>query len=111
MQWQLYHLSNKFLEKGKNLPQKFGYFHSSKSTSTFLTASWMSIFFQLSLVKLHYLLIDLNEPRFESHTKGKMRETLKNDGNLRAFFVNFWLNQIKDCSIQIKKMKEEIFSF
>ena len=27
------------------------------------------------------------------------------------FFVNFWLNQIKNCFDQIKKMKDEIFSF
>ena len=27
------------------------------------------------------------------------------------FFVNFWLNQIENCSIQIKKMKDEILSF
>ena len=26
-------------------------------------------------------------------------------------FVNFWLNQIQNCSIQIKKMKGGIFSF
>ena len=26
-------------------------------------------------------------------------------------FVNFHLNQIQNCSIQIKKMKDEIFSF
>ena len=28
-----------------------------------------------------------------------------------TFFVNFWLNQIQNYSGQIKKMKEEIFSF
>ena len=26
-------------------------------------------------------------------------------------FVNFWLNQIQNCSGQIKKMKDKIFSF
>ena len=26
-------------------------------------------------------------------------------------FVNFHLNQIQNCSVQIKKMKDEIFSF
>ena len=28
-----------------------------------------------------------------------------------TFFVNFWLNQIQNCSVQIKKMKDGIFSF
>ena len=27
------------------------------------------------------------------------------------FFVNFWLNQIQNCSGQIKKMKDRTFSF
>ena len=27
------------------------------------------------------------------------------------FFVNFWQNQIQNCSVQIKKMKDGIFSF
>ena len=26
-------------------------------------------------------------------------------------FVNFWLNQIQNCSVQIKKMKDGIFTF
>ena len=26
-------------------------------------------------------------------------------------FVNFWLNQIRNCSVQIKKMKDRVFSF
>ena len=31
--------------------------------------------------------------------------------NFSAPISDFWLNQIQDCSIQIKKMKDEIFSF
>ena len=27
------------------------------------------------------------------------------------FFVNFWLNKIQNYSVQIKKMKDRIFSF
>ena len=27
------------------------------------------------------------------------------------FFVNFWLNQIQNCSGQIKKMKDKTFGF
>ena len=30
---------------------------------------------------------------------------------ISTFFVNFLLNQIQNCSIQIKKMKDGIFSF
>ena len=30
---------------------------------------------------------------------------------ISTFFVNFPLNQIQNCSVQIKKMKDEIFSF
>ena len=31
--------------------------------------------------------------------------------NILTFFVNFWLNQIQSCSVQIKKMKDRIFTF
>ena len=30
---------------------------------------------------------------------------------ISAFFVNFQLNQIENCSGQIKKMKDEMYSF
>ena len=30
---------------------------------------------------------------------------------ISTVFVNFHLNQIQNCSAQIKKMKDEIFSF
>ena len=30
---------------------------------------------------------------------------------ISTFFVNFWLNQIRNCFVQIKKMKDRIFSF
>ena len=30
---------------------------------------------------------------------------------ISTVFVNFHLNQIQNCSVQIKKMKDEIFSF
>ena len=51
------------------------------------------------------LSIDRSEPRFESHTGGKIRKTLKNDGNFEVF-VNFRLNHIQNCSVQIKTMKD-----
>ena len=50
-------------------------------------------------------LIDRSAPRFESHTGGKIRKTLKNDGNFEVF-VNFRLNHIQNCSVQIKTMKD-----
>ena len=30
---------------------------------------------------------------------------------ISTVFVNFWLNQIQNCSVQIKKMKDGMFSF
>ena len=30
---------------------------------------------------------------------------------ISTFFANFWLNQIQNCSVQIKKIKYGIFSF
>ena len=75
-----------------NLWKKLRIYHRNLGIFTLprvLAPFWQHLgcpfFFQLSLVKLYYQLIDLNEPRFESHTKGKMRETLKNDGNLSIF--------------------------
>ena len=38
------------------------------------------------------------------HTNTKKMEIL-------TIFVNFWLNLIQNCSVQIKKMKDRIFSF
>ena len=61
-------------------------------SSTFLTASWVSIFVSAKPSRT-ILLIDRSEPRFERHIGGKITKTLKNDGNFNGF-VNFWLNQI-----------------
>ena len=30
---------------------------------------------------------------------------------ISTFFVNFWLNQIQNCSVEIKKLKDGIFCF
>ena len=35
------------------------------------------------------LPIDRSEPRFESHTGGKMRKTLNNDENIDVFLLIF----------------------
>ena len=72
--------------------------------------SWLLIFVSAKPSQT-VLPIDRSEPRFESHTGGKMRKTLNNDENVDIFFANFWLNQVQNCSVQIKKMKDGIFSF
>ena len=105
----VYHATHRFLKKTKNLPLTFGYFHFSASSSTFLTASWLLIFVSAKPNQT-ILLIDRSEPRFECHRGGKTKKTLKNDENFKIF-VNFWLTQIQNCSVQIKKMEDKIFSF
>ena len=54
------------------------------------------------------LSTDRSEPRFESHTGVKKKENVKKQYNFPRFSVNFWLNQIQNCCIQINK---RIFSF
>ena len=66
-----------------------------------MTASWLPIFVSTKPSQT-MLLIDRSEPRFESYTGHKVRKTLKNDENF-AVFVNFQLNQIQNCSGQVKK--------
>ena len=56
------------------------------------------------------LWINISEPRFGSRTGGNITKTLKNGVNIDGF-VNFRLNQIQNCSVQIKKMKDGIFNF
>ena len=96
----------------KNLPLMFGYFHISVSSSTFLTASWLPIFVSAE-PSWTILLIDRSERMsFECHTGGAIRKNFKNDGNFDIFcWLNFQLNQIQNCFVQIKKMKDRIFSF
>ena len=68
----------------------------------FLMASWLLVF--VSAKSSPNILIDRSETRFKSHTSGKMMKIL-------MFFLNFQLNQIQNYSVQIKKMKDQIFSF
>ena len=81
----------------------------SVSSSIFLTAFLLPVLVSAEPCQT-ILSIDRSEPRFESHTEGKITKTSKNDEILMVF-VNFHLNQIHNCSVQIKKMKDEIFSF
>ena len=73
-----------FEKKTQNLPLKFGYFHFSVSSSTFLTAFWPAIFVSAEPSKT-ILSIDRSEPRFKSQTGDKIRKTLKNNGNFDVF--------------------------
>ena len=80
----VYHVSKRFLKKTYNLLLKFGYFHFSVSSSTFLTAFWLPLFVSAEPSRT-ILSIDRSEPRFESHTGGKITKTLKNDENFDGF--------------------------
>ena len=80
----VYHVSKRFLKKTYNLLLKFGYFHFSVSSSTFLTAFWLPLFVSAEPSRT-ILSIDRSEPRFESHTGGKITKTLKIVGNFDGF--------------------------
>ena len=67
----MYHVSNRFLKKTYNLALKFGYFHFSVSSSTFLTGFSLPLFVSAEPSRT-MLSIDRSEPRFESYTGGKM---------------------------------------
>ena len=84
-------------------------YHFSVSSSTFMTASWMLIFVSAE-PSWTILSIDRSEPRFESHTGGKVRKKNRKTIKMLAFLVNFRLDQIQNSSAQIKKMKARIFS-
>ena len=78
------YVTNRFLKKTKNSPLKFGYFQFYVSSSTFLTASWLPVFVSAEPSQT-ILSTDRSEPRFECHTGGKIRKTLKNDENFNIF--------------------------
>ena len=80
----VYHVSKRFLKKALNLPLKFGYFHFHVNSSTFFTVSRLLIFVSAE-PSWTILWIDRSEPRFKSHTGGKIRKTLKSDGNFNGF--------------------------
>ena len=73
-----------------------------------LTAFWLLIFVSTEPSR-SILLIDRSESRFESHAGGKITKTLKKRCKFSRF-VDFQLNQIQNCSVQIKKMRNWIFS-
>ena len=59
-------------------------FFTFLSSSIFMAASWLPIFISVKPSQI-ILSIDRSEPRFESHTEGKIRKTLKHDENFAIF--------------------------
>ena len=98
-----------FWKKKKKLPLKFGYFHFSVSSNTFLTASWLSIFVSGEPSRTILSIKRLNQNSKVIH--GLNYEKLSKMMEILMFFVNYLLNHIRNCSVQIKKMKDGIFSF
>ena len=62
-----------------------------------------------NLVELYYQLIDLNQDLkvIQGVKSGKLKKAM----GILTFLFNFFLNQIQNCSVEIKKMKKGIFSF
>ena len=106
----VYHVSNRFLKKKRRICLWIlGIF----TFQWVLAPSWQNLgcrCFVSAETSRTILSVDRSEPRFESRTGGKIRENLETM-KIATFFVNFWLNQIQDCSVQILKMKDRIFSF
>ena len=63
---------------------------------------------QPSLMEIYYQFIDLNQD--SKVIQEVIKKTLKTM-KILTFFVNFLLNQIQNCSVQIKKMNYRIFGF
>ena len=103
-----YHVSNKFLKKIRIYLWSLGIFIFPWVLAPYWQHLGWRFWCQPSPVELYYWLIDLNQD--SSHAGGKIRTTLKDNKNF-DIFVNFWLNQIQNCSQQIKKMKDVTFSF
>ena len=88
--------------KSKYLKQKLikGYQDTVKTTRMSSNCNGVSCFWQISGSKI---------------TGGKIQgvklEKLQKMMEISMFFINFWLDQVQSCSVQIKKMKDRIFSF
>ena len=80
------------------------------SSSAFLTACLLIFLSATKPSRTIIISIDRSEPKFESHAGGKFRKT-ERKMEILTFFVYFRLNQIQNCSVQIKKMKDMTFSF
>ena len=53
-----------------------------------MTAFWLQIFVSAEPTQAT-LSIDRSQPKFKSHTEGKIRKTLKNDENFAVFLLIF----------------------
>ena len=60
-----------------------------------MTAFWQPIFVPAEPSQT-ILSIDISEPRFESHTEGKIKKTLKNNENFAVFC---WFLAISDSKL------------
>ena len=107
----MYHVSNRFLKK-KNRIYLWG--SGILYLLWVLAPSWQHFvsrsLCQLSPIELCNWLIDLNQDSKVIQGLNKIMKSLKTM-EILMFFVNFYLIQIQNCSGQIKKMKDEIFSF
>ena len=80
------------------------------SSSTFLTASWCWRLCKPRLVELYYRFTDLSRD-LKMRTAIKIKNSYKKWWEFWSFFVNFQLNQIQNCSVQINKVEDRIFHF
>ena len=91
-------------KKKYNLPLKFGYFHFCMSSSTFLTASWLAIFVSAESSRTA-LSTDRSEPRYESHTGGKMKAY-----SLPSIWLESWSHTIKGMiELNSEKNKNDLY--
>ena len=74
----------KNLEKNLEFISEVWVFSHFLSSSTFMKASWLLIFVSVEPSQI-ILSTDRSEPRFESHTEGKLKKTLKNNENFTVF--------------------------
>ena len=105
----MHYVQKKLIRKNQNLPPNSRIFHFLTRSRTFLTACWLSIFMSTKS-RESVLWIDRSEQRFQSSV-GAFRKKLKT-----SMYVHFGLlckfsDQIQNCSIQIKKVKNWKFSF
>ena len=104
----MYHVSSRFWKKLQIYLWNLGIF-----TFLWVLAPWQHLGCRFlchsNLVELYYQLIDLNQDLkvIQGVKSGKLKKTM----GILTFLFNFFLNQIQNCSVEIKKMKKGIFSF
>ena len=104
----MYHVSNKFLKKVRIYLWSLGIFIFPWVLAPYWQHLGWRFWCQPSLVEPYYRLTDLNQG---SKVIQGVNDQSSKAANILTIFVNFRLNQIQNCSEQIKKMREETFSF